>query len=71
LAGKLRQLPAQGEAETAPHSSTPEKKVPSGNHDKEGQATVAAFRLWRGLPAFHPWSLTECGGKHAEGVLTK
>ena len=51
---KTRTLPTRLSPELRP-----ETKGPSGNHDKEGQATVASFRTWRGLPAFNPWPLTE------------
>lgn len=35
-----------------------ENKVPPGKCDRKGQATVAAFRPWRGLPALNPHPLT-------------
>jgi hypothetical protein len=51
-----------------PENESPEKESPSGNHDKEGQAAVASFRTWRGLPAFNPWPLTEA--RKVAGTLT-
>ena len=49
----------------------PKTKSPSGDHDKEGQATVASFRTWRGLPAFNPWPLTGDGTCHARACDAK
>jgi hypothetical protein len=49
----------------------PKTKGPSGNHDKEGQATVASFRTWRGLPAFNPWPLTENAEAAMSGPMTQ
>ena len=45
------------------------KESPSGNHDKEGQAAVAAFRPWRGSLAFSPWPLTERGQWQAPRMM--
>lgn len=42
-----------------------EQRIPSGNRDKEGQDTVAPFRVWRGFLAFNPQPLTEARHCHA------
>ena len=44
------------------------KKSPPGNRDKEGQDTVAPFRVWRGFLAFNPRPLTEAAHCHAPSV---